>query len=148
MVKLLQCERCLLCAHEPLIVCAVHPAGPTGDTCLDFRLNPDLEGRKFVDFLGLQRRQNREEITNDEPFSNPLDLEPDEDLWEPEGVSYYAGELILQPQQRWTQEEQLTLVDTHPLFTGKCPACNRQFPQYEKPLVHWDCLCGWIDDTV
>jgi hypothetical protein len=84
MVKLLQCERCLMCAHEPLIVCAVHPDGPTGDTCLDFRLNPDLEGRKFVDFLGLQRRQNREEITNDEPFSNSFDLEPDEDLWEPE----------------------------------------------------------------
>ena len=25
-----------------------------------------------------------------------------EELWEPEGASYYNGELILQPQQRWT----------------------------------------------
>lgn len=143
MVKLLQCERCLLCAHEQLIVCAVHPAGPTGDTCLDFRPDPQLEGKRFVNFLGLESQQQDNEL-----FSNPFNLEPDEELWEPEGASYYNGELILQPQQRWTQEEQLALVDTHPLFTGKCPACNRQFPQYEKPFVHWDCLCGWIDDTV
>lgn len=143
MVKLPQCDRCLLCAHEPLIVCAVHPSGPTGDTCLDFRPNPQLEDNRFVDFLGLEAQQQ-----DNEPFSNPFDLEPDEVLWEPEGASYYAGELILQPQQRWTQEEQLALLDTHPMFTGKCPACSQQFPKYEKPPIHWDCPCGWIDDTV
>ncbi|MEG3959452.1 hypothetical protein [Microcoleus sp. herbarium2] len=26
-----------------------------------------------------------------------------EELWEPKGASYYNGELILQPQQRWTR---------------------------------------------
>lgn len=143
MVKLPQCDRCLLRAHEQLIVCAVHPSGPTGDTCLDFRPNSQLEDNRFVDFLGLEAQQQ-----DNEPFSNPFNLEPDEELWEPEGASYYAGELILQPQKRWTQKEQLELLDTHPMFTGKCPACNQQFPEYEKPSIHWDCPCGWIDDTV
>ena len=49
------------------------------------------------------------------PFNNPFDSDPDEELWEPEGASYYAGELILQPKQRWTREEQLELLDAPPL---------------------------------
>ncbi len=72
-----------------------------------------------------------------------------EDLWEPEGASYYNGELILQPRQRWTLEQQLELLDTHPLFTGRCPRCEMTYPQYETPPVHWNCsACGWIDDSV
>ena len=68
---------------------------------------------------------------------------------EPEGASYYNGELILQPHQRWTREEQLKLIDGHPLFTGKCPRCDYQFPRDNPPEVHWDCPeCGWVDDTV
>jgi hypothetical protein len=70
-------------------------------------------------------------------------------LWEPEGATYYNGELILQPQQRWTPEQQLELLDTHPLFTGRCPQCEMTYPQYETPPVHWDCsACGWMDDAV
>ncbi|MEG3941921.1 MULTISPECIES: hypothetical protein [unclassified Microcoleus] len=91
MPKLPECDRCLLFAHNPHLVCAVHPAGPNTNTCIDFRENPDAE--------------------------------PDE-LWEPEGASYYSGELILQPPQRWTLEQQLELLDTHPLFTGRCPQCE------------------------
>jgi len=67
-----------------------------------------------------------------EPYVNPFDLEPDEELWEPEGAryidgeliierSFYNGEEIVQPRQRWTKAEQLELLDTHPLFTGNCP---------------------------
>lgn len=83
------------------------------------------------------------------PINNPFDLDPDEEQWEPEGASYYNGELIVQPQQRWTREEQMELLDTHPMFTGRCPQCERPFPRYEKPPVHWDCpQCGWVDDTV
>jgi len=116
MPKISECDRCLLYAHNPHLVCAVHPAGPNADTCPDFRENPDAE--------------------------------PDE-LWEPEGASYYNGELILQPRQRWTPEQQLELLDTHPLFTGRCPRCEMTYPQYETPLVHWDCsACGWVDDSV
>lgn len=32
---------------------------------------------------------------------------------------YYSGELVLQPQQWGTREEQLELLDTHPMFTGR-----------------------------
>jgi len=35
-------------------------------------------------------------------FREDPDAEPDE-LWEPEGATYYNGELILQPRQRWTR---------------------------------------------
>lgn len=143
MPKIPECDRCLLCANEPFLVCAVHPDGPTGNICLDFRPDPQLERKRFVNFLGLQTQQQDNEL-----FSNPFNLEPNEDLWEPEGASYYAGELILQPQERWTREEQLDLLDTHPMFTGRCPACNRQFPQYNRPPVHWACECGCLGDSV
>ncbi len=142
--KLPECARCLLRAHEPFLVCAVHPFGPEGDSCLDFRPDPELEGKRFIDFLGLGEQRD------DEPYSNPFDLYPDQELWEPEGASYYNGELILQPQQRWTKEEQLQLLDWHPLFTGKCPQCGASFSK-DYTRVHWDCPnleCGWLDDTV
>jgi hypothetical protein len=72
-----------------------------------------------------------------------------EELWEPEGASYYNGELILQPRQGWTLEQQLELLDTHPLFTGQCPRWEMTDPKYETPPVHWDCsACGWMDDSV
>ena len=88
------------------------------------------------------------------PGDSCLHFAPDpdaesEELWEPEGASYYNGELILQPRQRWTREEQLELLDSHPLFTGKCPKCSYRFPPDNPPKVHWDCpMCGWVDDTV
>jgi len=142
--RLPECDRCLLCAHEPFLVCAVHPYGPEGDSCLDFRPDPELEGKRFIDFLGLGEQRD------DELYNNPCDLDSDGQLWEPEGVSYYNGELILQSQPRWTQEEQLELLDMHPLFTGKCPQCGYQFERdYTACCVHWDCpKCGWMDDTV
>jgi hypothetical protein len=72
-----------------------------------------------------------------------------EELWEPEGASYYNGELILQPKQYLTTEEKLELLDTHPMFTGHCPSCEYQFPSHVPELVHFDCpRCGWIDDSV
>lgn len=165
MPKLPLCDRCLLCAHDYHVVCAVHPSGPEGDSCLDFRPDPDLEGKHFVDFLGLG-----EQPRDDESYSNPFDLDPDEEQWEPEGArfingelviervseaqgqeerSFYNGEEIIQPRQRWTPEEQLQLLDWHPMFTGRCPHCERPFPKSDKPPVHWDCNeCGWIDDSV
>lgn len=144
MPKIPECDRCLFCAHDCHIVCAIHPAGPGGDSCIDFRSNPDLEGKRFVDFLGLELQQG-----DDEPFSNPFDPDPDGELWEPSGASYYNGELILQPRQRWTRKEQMELLDTHPMFTGKCPSCGALFDRDYTARVHWDCLeCGWMDDTV
>lgn len=147
MPKIPDCDRCLYYTNNHHLLCAAHPYGPDEDTCLDFSPNPELKGKRFTDFLSLLQR-DIEHITSSESFSNPFDLEPDEVLWEPEGASYYAGELILQPHQHWTPEEQLDLLDTHPMFTGKCPECNRQYSQAERPIVHWDCECGWSDDSV
>jgi len=66
-----------------------------------------------------------------------------EELWEPEGASYYNGEFILQPRQGWTLEQQLELLDIHPLFTGQCPRCEMTYPKYETSPVPWDCSeCG------
>ena len=107
MPKLPECDRCLFCAHDYHIVCALHPAGVESDSCLDFRPDPELKRLPFRDFLGLRSRQR-----DDEPYSNPHDyLDDEEELWQPEGASYYNGELILQPQQRWMREEQLELLD-------------------------------------
>jgi hypothetical protein len=60
MPKIPECDRCLLYARNPHLVCAVHPTGPNTNTCIDFRENPNAEP---------------------------------EELWEPEGASYYNGEL-------------------------------------------------------
>ncbi|MHC5609574.1 MAG: nuclease A inhibitor family protein [Nostoc sp.] len=43
MAKLLICDRCLLYAHNPYLVCAVHLDGVDGDSCLDFREDPNIE---------------------------------------------------------------------------------------------------------
>jgi len=138
MRKIHDCDRCLLYAHEPYLVCAVHPTGIEGNSCLDFRPDPDAQNQQFEDFLGLQQ-QTEEEME----FELPV-----EELWQPEGASYYNGELVLQPQQRWTPEEQMELLDTHPMFTGRCPQCECPFPRSGRPPVHWDCPCGWVDDSV
>lgn len=148
MRKLPECDRCLLYSHNSFLVCAVHPAGPVGDTCLDFRSDPDAENEYFEDFLGLEFSTGEGMGDNEPPINDPFDLDSDEELWQPDGATYYNGELIVQPQQRWTPEEQLELLDTHPMFTGRCPQCELPFPRYDKPPIHWDCPCGWVDDSV
>lgn len=77
-------------------------------------------------------------------------IEPDdEELWAPEGYSFYGGELIPHKPSRHTPQEQLAILDTHPFFTGRCPKCSYQFDRKNPPAVHWDCpRCGWIDDSV
>lgn len=126
-MKIPDCDRCLLYSHNPYLVCAVHPDGVDGNSCLDFREDPNAE---------------------------PVEL------WEPQGATYvndelviertyYNGEEIIQPPQRWTREEQLWLIDNHPLFTGKCPSCGYMFQRDYTSRVHWDCEgCGWKDDSV
>lgn len=41
---------------------------------------------------------------------------------------YYAGDWIPQPFPALQPEEQQALLDEHPLFTGRCPACETPFP--------------------
>lgn len=144
--KLPDCDRCLLYANEPFLICAVHPAGPPGDTCLDFRPDQDAQNRRFEDFLGLASRAGEGMEDSEMPIENPFDLDLDEEQWEPEGArfvngaliieydsgaspwehrSFYNGEEIIQPRfTRWTREEMLELLDWHPMFTGICPQCH------------------------
>jgi hypothetical protein len=106
MPKLPECESCLLCAHSPYLICTIHPTGVAGDSCLDYRQDPNAEV---------------------------------EEPWEPEGASYYNGELIVQPRQRWTREEQLWLLDNHPMFTGTCPQCGYRWAIGNYPMSQWEC---------
>lgn len=120
--KLDICDRCHFCAHSLYLVCPVHPQGVAGEECLDFRPAADDPALAFY--------------------------EPSE-LWEPQGARYYAGELILEPIQRLTNAQRLELLDTHPLFTGRCPSCEMPVHETQPPRVHWDCEhCGWVDDSI
>jgi hypothetical protein len=66
---------------------------------------------------------------------------------EPLGASYYDGELVLQPEHFLSTEDRLEILNTHPLFTGRCPNCGETFA--EAIAVHWDCpACKWKDDSV
>ena len=121
MAKIPDCDYCLFYTRSDYLICPVHPYGVHGDFCLDFRLNPDIE------------------------------LEFEEEQWSPEGYSYYDGELVPNRPSRYTSEEQLEILDTHPFFTGVCPKCGHRFDKSNPPKVHWDCPnpdCGWVDDSV
>jgi hypothetical protein len=39
-------HRCSLYAHNPHLVCAVHPDGVNSDRCLDFRPDPNIKENK------------------------------------------------------------------------------------------------------
>ncbi|MGK7897398.1 MAG: hypothetical protein AB4372_28205 [Xenococcus sp. (in: cyanobacteria)] len=43
MPKIPDCDRCSLYAHNPHLICAVHPNGVESDNCLDFRLDPNFQ---------------------------------------------------------------------------------------------------------
>jgi len=86
---------------ESILPCTVQPIGGDTDRCLDFQ--EDLE-RRWEQFSQLDW------VVRDENESR--------EQWEPEGVSYYNGELILTPAQRWSWDEQMELLDWHPLLTG------------------------------
>lgn len=60
----------------------------------------------------------------------------------------YAGEIVIQPVKHWTREQQIALLDCHPMFTGRCPNCERTILQTYPAMVHWDCeYCGWKDNS-
>ena len=124
-MKLDCCNLCKYYAHSPYLVCAEHPDGVEGDRCADFRL------------------AIRERPIPDAPLASYGEE------WQPEGASYYSGELILDPVQRLSLEQRLELLDVHPLFTGRCPNCERPIPHAVSGQIHWDCgRCGWVDDSV
>jgi hypothetical protein len=123
MAKLDCCNRCRFYSQDSHLVCALHPDGVEGDSCNDFELRLDIPDEEAMAWYGEQ--------------------------WQPEGASYYGGELVLEPVQQLTLEQRLELLDTHPLFTGRCPNCEMPLRQTDPPRIHWDCEhCGWVDDSV
>jgi predicted nucleic acid-binding Zn-ribbon protein len=109
------------------------------------------------------RFSNNQSLFGNDDFCPYFAPDPDteiEELWHPEGGRYvdeelvieratYLGEEIKQPPQRWTLEQQFELLDTHPMFTGKCLECGYIFDRDYTARVHWDCPeCGWLDDSV
>jgi hypothetical protein len=114
MPKIPECDRCSLYAHNPYLICAVHPSGVDGDRCIDFRPNSNIK---------------------------------EEEQWSAEGYSWYGDELI-RDRSRYTSEEQIQILNSHPFFTGVCPQCKHRFDRDNLP-VHFDCPeCGFIDDSV
>jgi len=122
-MKLDCCDRCRFYAHHPLLVCGVHPMGVDGGHCPDFELDLTIPDDEAVAWYGEQ--------------------------WQPEGASYYGDDLVLEPVQQMTMAQRLDLLDSHPLFTERCPHCEMPLRQMEPPRIHWDCdHCGWVDDSV
>ncbi|MBD1853379.1 hypothetical protein H6F87_26050 [Cyanobacteria bacterium FACHB-502] len=112
---------------------------PQCSTCEFYTHNPHL--RCTLHPLGLESEECLD-------FVAIFPLPEPEEQWQPEGAAYYNGELVLQPRQQ-ALTEQLDLLDTHPLFTGRCPNCEMPIDSTHPVQVHWDCLnCGWIDDSV
>ena len=113
------CDRCHFASDTLLLVCYLHPCGPEGNDCPDFREQalPSVEQTSA--------------------------------LWEPDGFSYYNDELIRSPLSFLSAQERRELLDTHPILTGRCPNCEHTMQQTTPPRVHWDCdHCGWKDDSL
>jgi hypothetical protein len=47
--------------------------------------------------------------------------------WVPVGGAYYHGELVRDTLSYLSREDRLHLVETHPLFMGRCPQCGSTF---------------------
>ncbi len=117
------CQYCDFYAHSPYMVCGVHPSGVDSNYCADFRTASD------------------EAVVLDDPLAWYSE-------WQPQGASYYGDELILEPLQWRSLEQQLKLLDSHPLFTGRCPKCERAI-KVVAIQIHYDCEnCGWVDDSM
>lgn len=115
MPKIPECDHCSFNAHNPHIVCAVHPNGVESEKSMDFR--QDSNAKK-------------------------------EEQWSPQGYSWFDGELIPNRPSRYTLQEQLEILDTHPLFTDVCPKCRYEFDRDNLP-IHFDCPeCEFVDDSV
>jgi hypothetical protein len=106
MPKIPDCDRCQFYAHDPYLVCAVHPTGVEGK-CLDFRQDPKSPAGE-------------------------------NEHWSLGDYYWWDGELYPIRPSTLTTEEQLEILDSHPMFTYQCPKCGHEFDRDNLPLIHWD----------
>ena len=126
--KLPECDRCHNFSDSIHLRCAIHPSGFESGSCPDFQEDPQAQ-QKQAKFLGLDWVVDQQ--------------------WQPEGASYYGGEVVITPTQRFTRQQQLELLDWHPFFTGRCSECEQTIVLANSPQIHWDCPhCGWKDDSI
>ncbi|MGJ3248758.1 MAG: hypothetical protein ACFE0I_22130 [Elainellaceae cyanobacterium] len=125
--RLPECNYCMFYADSPHLVCAIHPQGPSSESCLDFR-EDDHALKHWSAFLGLDWHT------------------ADAERWQPDGEPINIGEFVLQPQRRLSVDEQMQLTDSHPIFTNRCPDCDYHYRPDAPPPEHWECpRCGWSD---
>lgn len=79
---------------------------------------------------------------------DPDVVEKSEELWAPKGYSWYGDDLIENRPSRYTSQEQLEILDSHPFFTGTCPQCGHKFESSPLPHALWHCpRCDWMEDS-
>ena len=55
------------------------------------------------------------------------------------GYSWYGNELIANRQSRYSTEEQMKVLETHPFFTGLCPECGHKLDK-DNCSADYDCF--------
>jgi hypothetical protein len=95
MPKLPECDRCQLYARNPHLICAVHPAGPTADTCLEASMAESIERRADAAFE-VKRTQIEYNLRFTQTYQSVLlenrqevieRLFPGDDLYFPKGIN-------------------------------------------------------------
>ena len=63
--------------------------------------------------------------------------------------AFYNGDRIAPITDRLTIEQKLELLESHPIFTGRCPNCEVPMLETTPPRGHWECgECGWREELV
>lgn len=95
MPKISECDGCFYYSHHYLLVCSLHPEGVEGGFCPDYTADPEVAGKRFQDFLGIEWSDGSEYDDLELSINNPFSLEPDEN-WTPEGTRFVNGELVIE----------------------------------------------------
>lgn len=86
MPKIPDCDRCLLYHRSPHIVCAIHPYGVYGRSCIDFRLRPDLKPEEVELWHPDGAHYENDELVLDRPK-----LTPEQQLWLLDNHPFFTG---------------------------------------------------------
>ena len=109
MPKTSDCDRCQFYAHNPHIVCAVHPQGvftdPSRSVVTELGRSGVTEPSRSVERTCLDFRQDPNAPASEDKQGSPV------------GYYWWDGELYPIEPKTLTPEEQLQILDTNPIFT-------------------------------